>query len=476
MKKLLFFISFFIFFFLGLLLTAGDTNITHSIDKIFSMDTSSYSYSIRALEGQHDYLRLISHPFIQIILQPIFYLVKIFTNSDSITMILLQALCSSTNICLIYSILKMFTKRTFTPILFCVIYGISFSTLIFSSFFEGYIYSAFSNLLFLYLICHIYTQNTDLNFKKDFILASVIFFAFGINFINVLTLFCLFFLVLIFSEKGFLYKTKHFFLILLIFLSITTSFSIIEKYKYGIDSKFFIKDITSHYNSLGSITNNFGLAVKIMPAINGIYTESFYALKIIKKEIYTFENRKNEGFYFDKKQNLINLIPFLLLNLFALIIFGLKYKNIDKKPIIFALLSICIINICFYMIYWSEESFLYSQNAFPFLIILLGIIFSNVKKEFVNAGLILFILYQAIINISSIIYLKNSISPYFITLKTTVTDLIFSGLITSLLFSLCYLHEKYTKQKHDLFSVIFYFFIALLIINLCATMFKIYPN
>lgn len=476
MKKFIFFTSFFIFFFLGLFLSAGDQNITHSFDKLFSMDIFSFIGNISSLEGLHDYSRLLSHPFLLIIIQPIFYFIKIFTNSDTISLLLLQSLCSSANICLIFSILKMFTKRTFTPFLFCILYGISFSTLIFTSFIEVYIYSAFFNLLFLYLICHIYTQNTDLNFKKDFILASVIFFAFGINFINVLTLFCLFFLVLIFSEKGFLYKTKHFFLILLIFLSITTSFSIIEKYKYGIDSKIFVKNTIEKHLNIEQITNNYNLTIKILPAINGIYTESFYALKIIKKDVYTFENRKNEGFYFDEKQNLINLIPFLLLNLFALIIFGLKYKNIDKKPIIFSLLLICLLNICFYMIYWSEESFLYSQNAFPFLIILLGIIFSNVKKESVNAGLILFILYQAIINISSIIYLKNSISPYFITLKTTVTDLIFSGLITSLLFSLCYLHEKYTKQKHDLFSVIFYFFIALLIINLCATMFKIYPN
>ena len=219
-------------------------------------------------------------------------------------------------------------------------YGVGFSTLIFTVVAESYLYSAFFIFCFMYYTCYLYINNEKLDIKKDFIIASLILFTFGVNIINLLVSSLWFILLLFLFRDTLQNKIKNLLIIFTILFSLIISFIVIEKFFYNINPKAYSEVIKSDY-TFG--LNTGGLPSKIIPSVSGIYLHGLYATEIMDLDDY-IEGQNVKQVTFKDIDNITAFLPFIALIIFTFMVFAARYKNIDKKPLIFLLTVMCIIN------------------------------------------------------------------------------------------------------------------------------------
>lgn len=360
-------------------------------DKFFNIDPHSsffFEYSMR-------------HPFQKIFVRQLLRFVHLFFPSEYFSIVFTQSICGSSIVVILYKILSIWTNNTKLAVLMSIIYGISFSTLMFTSIPEqNYIFAALSNsLLFLYLSL-LAKRNTKLNLY-DYINISVLtFISFGIIFISFISNFILILWLLYYKNRAKTKKIiKDFTIILAIIallLFVCTKLQQLQNVSF--EPNAFLAnciDFSFHYNK-----------VKIL--FYSLLVESLYALKI---------NTTEKGyFYFAEQQSFISLIPSILLWIFAALNYTYKTKiekNENYDSLIFTLILIAIVNLFECFIWATSECFLFSQNILIYLIVLLGLMFNKVLNKFVNIFLLLFIIYQSIINSIAIMTITENFRVYF---------------------------------------------------------------
>ena len=160
---ILFFFFTFLYITAGLWLSYNNTFIVTDNNTFFGSDTARVFRDLT--EPVTNHYRISVHPLMLLLLQPLVSLIDSLFHDMSRTVVLLQSLIASANVCLIFSILKL---------------------LIFTSIPETYIFSAFSQLLLLYYALNIKNKG-NLNYKNILTLAVLGMISTGIILANVIS-------------------------------------------------------------------------------------------------------------------------------------------------------------------------------------------------------------------------------------------------------------------------------------------------
>ena len=392
----LFFLFFVLYFTVGLYLCFFNKAVTNCIDLIFDMD-SSFAYNLVASNMLQINI-LYKHSFIVIIIKPFLMLATAFFNSARVGGLFLQAIIGSGTVCLIYSIINVITNRKNIAVFLALLYGLSISTIIFSSVYEFYIYSAFISTLLLYYVCVFWNKNIQLNIFDYILMAVILLCSFGITPITCISNLTLIFLLFIRKKQS----IKSVFSFLFIFVVLFILYSLLLKFGYF---PFMFGEQDNHIKIFYQIHNNFN---RFLLAIKSLYIESFYGLKIEIGNLHdvALELYKQEGIFFAEKQPFGLYIPSLCL--ISTIVWGLikNIKNI-KSSILLPLIVIVIINFLEFYIFNTKYSFLFSQNTLPFLVVLIGVLYNKFSDKFVNIFCSLFILWQCICNFYTISFIEK---------------------------------------------------------------------
>ena len=221
-QSLLFLSFFFIFLTCGLYFTFFNNAILTQYDLVFDADSPRVLGDFLIIQFNH--YRVKVHPLLLITLQPIFHFFNAFVQSTIATTLIVQSVVSAINVCLIKSILYKFTENKKIAFFFALIFGFSFSTLIFTITPENYIFGTLISLLLFYYISHLALSETMLSKKSIFILSFLSVLAFGIipilAFQNIILVIWLL-LKKINSSKELTKKLLSFFVIFLSFIYIT---------------------------------------------------------------------------------------------------------------------------------------------------------------------------------------------------------------------------------------------------------------
>lgn len=383
---------------------------------------SSYVYSV---SETNNYLLILfdKHPLIYIVLRPFFLLFNALFNSPRAGTLFMQALVGSSTVCLIYTVINKLIQRKNISLFLSLIYGFSFSTFIFSSVYEFYIYSGFFNTLLIYYVSIFWNDNKPLKITDYLLLAILVMFSSG-----VITITCIANTVLVFSL--FIRKNQKFknFIYWFLFVIILYAFNLLFV-KLGYSQ--FLVDTPG--NTMPSFINTDYDLNRFLLSLKAIFVQSFYGLNTVigrVHEIYNFE-----GLYFADKQPFLLYIPSLLL--ISVIIYGfIKNIKILKSSIALPLILITVINIFECYFYNTKHSFLYSQNVLPYLIILIGILFCRFSDKFINIFCSLFLLWQliCIIHILPFLEIYLILQIYEITKNAhNINDTLFISFIYSLI-------------------------------------------
>lgn len=389
-SSLILFFSFFIIYFTsGLYITFLNNSVIEQYDIIFNADCPRVYLDFLNWGAYHT--RINVHPLQLILLQPLFLIANTFLRSPKAALLLVQALAGASIVCLIKNILLIWTHNQKVSLLISIIYGISFSSLIFTSIPETYIFAALINAMLFHYISLLFKKEEKLTVTNYIVIALLTLFSFGIIPVSLISNLIL--IICLLKNKV---TMKNFLKLFCLMLALYVSFTFMQKFAYPNSPTFFRGAIKGDLRY-----TDFDLNLKKPILIGkGILAGSFYSLKIKKLEKSTSPNGL---LIFDREQNNIYYIPGLLL--FGLMIFCLIFKRkyfAEKKYPIGCLILILAINFVQLYFYGTRSSFLYSQNLLLYLVTLLGLSYSCLPQKCPPPVCISFIVFQLITNIPAI--------------------------------------------------------------------------
>ncbi len=428
----------------------------------FGMDTGrGYEYFTSINPWGTNY----AHPLIPLSVAPVFYFVKGIFASTRASAISVLPVVASLNIVMLFSLLKKLTNNTRISLLTALVYGFGFSTIIFSTLFENYIFSAFFNFVLLFYAISIKDNNKKLTNIEIFTLALLTIFSFGINLINVVT--CLFIVVFVVflkrkDIKSFLINILKY---IFVFAVLCTTLVSLQKFSYG--TRFFTGAFSFEN---GKITHNaierWGDKEASIEKIKTVFQYNlvmpFYCLKLkniskprkafwdYRKDLNNTSVEKQEYYYVPVwLKDKCNPSHFIIASIFLLmhIVFYIKQnKKIQNKSIIKLLFSIVCLNIMFNYFFDVNEGFLFSQNFFIFLVLLLGLVASNVKNkyiEYIYGGFVVFLVYK---NCHYLMKIKKILSLNMTNHYSFFRYIFFAFIVTLFFGFLIYLFKKIIKK------------------------------
>lgn len=387
-----------IYLLLGMYILLYNDIIINEWDIIFDADSPRVYWDFFSLDANH--YRVGVHPFMLMLLQPIFNILKGLFVSQRFTLIFVQSIVVSLLVILIKEIMFRLIKNEKLSFLVSIIFGISFSSLIFVAIPETYIFGSLFVLLLLKLVLDIKERNSLR--KKDILTLSLLSIsAFGIIPVLIIpVVFLLFYLLTsLYAKYG--QVLKRFFQILLVMLVCYFSFSFLQKLSFP-NSPIFFKGVAQedvNYINKDNSSN------KVQNIIIGFFVQPIYSLSFSNVE---FSGRSNGLLRFSGKDSPYKFIPSIFLFLFPLIYGLINKKNLWKYKKEFIYLSIILISfmVCNYY-YGNSSVFLYSQNFLIYIVILLGLLYSFCSEKIINIVLPIFITYQGLINFVSVNKVAN---------------------------------------------------------------------
>ena len=393
-KPILFFSFCLIYLTLGLYITFYNDFITTQWDVIFDADCPRVYGDLFGIDANH--YRIKVHPFMLMLLQPIFHFINGIFSSQRFTLILLNSLTVGITILLIKDIISKITNNESVSLFFSIIYGISFSCLIFVSIPETYIYSTFFTALLINLIFDVIRKQKISN-KEIFFIALLTLSAFGINPVTIVPamFFIIYLLSSLFKDKKII--VKKFLKIFLLMIVLYFAFSLIQKLAFPNSPIFFkgvINEDIAYVNKNNSVEKFYNLA-------NGMYIKPFYSLNISEINV---SGKSNGILVFADNDKLYMFVPLIILFIYPLLYILLKKTNnagLYNKELILLSSILIFYMVCHYY-YGNGLEFLYSQNFLIFIIILLGLLYSFCNSKILNFILLPFIIFQTAINSTGI--------------------------------------------------------------------------
>ncbi len=390
----LFLLFLFVYIFFGLFNFYFSNTVTDvSTDLIYSIDTGKVFWHLYL----NDKFMSIKHPFIHFFTYPIILIFKIFFVNPKIVAVILQSLIQSFVVYLISKILIVLTDNKNIALIFGLIFGFSYTALLFAIYTDVYVWAGLTQMLFLYYIIKLYKNgNTKLNLKNIIILSVLTVFCYGINKINIVSCGILILFLLYITYKN---RQKIFLDFVKISLTISCLLVLIINFQNLVFNKY-SEDVAKGVQIIEFIYRN----GKITETITGSLVEPFYALKSeVSSSVYMRKDRNNNILYINRwmlspKQNSISYFPALLLLFIALINYNNNIKKYRHENLVNVLLFISWLYVFFNYSFYSFECTTFALNYFPYLIVLLGLIFNEIKSLYKYILLVLFLIFEVFIN------------------------------------------------------------------------------
>lgn len=442
---ILFLFSFFFIFYFTLGQNMNYTFISDTFDSIFGADTPRVIKDLTIPEINH--YRCAVHTLMLIILQPIVAILKSIIRDTNLTILLLQSVLGSSCVCLIFSILKNLTNKKELSVIISTLFGVSFSTMLFCSIPESYIFSAFFQLLFWHYIILLGEQKPErLSAINIGTIALLGVFSFGIILVN----FVSFIIGIIYLLNKLPNKrTLNFFAILAAFGIIFMILSTFQNLSWG-SFETIIDKLSNYQQNHERIQDyrymNFSISLS---NLNDMLPQSLAAPITLPNFNLLPSERKNyfnlPTFTVADNFSIINITTLLFFYLIPLLYLLKNFKNFKYKSIIISMISIVFLNTLFNVFYGytcgQSECILYTLNYLFAVFITLGLIIAQIKNEKIIILYRLLIQYLIIINIWQFIKIKRTIFNFtlmennFILKYLTVSIIICSAIIAVYIFA-----------------------------------------
>ena len=378
-KEFLIFISFFIIYvFLGLCISYNanyDTNLFFGADNVRAFsDLTSISYS---------HYRIKVHPLFLIFFETVTLLLNGFTNNLSLAVIIEEALCGSLSVLTFYFILKNHRVEKRISIIFSLIYGFSFSMIIFSTIPETFIFANLGLILYWYFISISYNKKEPLSKKEIFILVFFGIFSFGITLTNYFS-YSIGLIVLLFNRYDLKRCVKKIFSLNVLNGILIYILCYVQKFIWKQAPLFWQSMITGYQNSNYEELKYMNWTINIDKIYTWIKQTLIYPLASSDITIY-YVNESLHPINFTKYQTIfmkllmIFVIAFMISCVFIKLIKCIK--NFKKNDLfLFGLFITFCGNGALHFIYGSREVFIYSPHYY-FLFLLLAALSMDLFKD-----------------------------------------------------------------------------------------------
>lgn len=391
----------------GLFLTYfSDIINSLNYDLIYSIDSGAAYWQLYI----HDRFAAMKHPTIHILINPFIFLFKNFINNPKLVAVFLQSILQSFTVVIIYKIIFFLTSKKDISLLLTLMYGFSYTVLLLTSFTEVYVFAALGQVLFLSYFFHCYNNIEDkLELKETIILILLSVIGYGINLINIAScgIFILFLLCKTYKKqwKKIIAETLKIASIIALLILIL------------LQCQTYVFNIKHRTSGVGHVRIGYEKG-KILTTLKGTYVEPLYSLKSAPtSEINEFEKQDGTQVYLPRyltldKQNIVRYFPAIIIFLLPLGFYIKNNKKYNNRIIINLLLFIVGLYTFFNYSFYSYECALFALNYFPFLIILLGLLYDNFNPKIRNTIIGSFLIYEISINICNLFKIHNFLLNY----------------------------------------------------------------
>lgn len=443
-------IIFFIIYFVLDMLINYNHDLTSNWDFLFQSDTGRVYNDFSTIIYDHN-SRIGVHPLI-ILFQPLILLLQGFTHNGVFALGLFMSLIGGLCIKYLYQSLCLISQNKIVNFVLTLIYGFSFSSLVFNTTFEIYSLSALSFILLWYNIF------LDFNHYRTFKLYRYI--ALGILTAGILltnyTVFGVGTLVLWLGKKV---NFKKFITIHLLTILAIIVLTIVQELIW-ITPKNIVRGVMDNSQAAEGEYVSYDITLaKAQNVYNDIYMNGIAASKI--KETYYDENNPDSktilGFV---KPNYIKTIIITLFYglLICLIIINFKHNKILNLGLLVSLLGMSFLHI----LYGNDNAFLYSENII-YLVILLFALNNRRQYKITSIFLIFFFLFELFSNVIGFKQLLVALNKHFkmefisshlAIIKELIIFIPFIIAIIVLIFSAGLLIKKYIRHHKTILLIV----------------------
>lgn len=378
-KWFLFMFTFTFFLCLGMILSRHHTPMGNIF---FGADNArAYNDLIHIKDVSH--YRIKVHPLMLMLLQPVTLFINGLVQHAPTTIILAGSLAGALNAIGIYDIISRYLKNSFTCLGIVGIYVCSFSTMIFTTIPETFIFASVYLIMFWnFILKHIYDKDELTN--RDYII--LIFFgitSFGITLTNYVQYLIGLAGLLFLNKNSIKTKVKNFIYLNMINGVCILILSKLQQRSWRGDTPFFPKTLTFFNSSLSTYEET--LYMNLTVSLEKLKYE------ILQTWVYPIIGRDNQIHHTDKLGHWIaftepNIFYFLFaLTTFLCILFLIIRIFTRKKEYRYEcilILTAWIFNLLLHYIYGAYEAFMYSPHFIflPLIILAIGLSTFNSKK------------------------------------------------------------------------------------------------
>lgn len=369
-------------------------DFSKTYDLIFGADTSRVLGDMTDVFGNH--YRIKVHPLFVMIVAPFIYILNGITLDSVLSVIILSSLIGSLSVVVMYKIASIYIEEERTKILLMLIFGFSFTNLIFSSSTETFIFSGFFLILLWYFIITLLNKKEKINKIEYFYLILLGVISLGITITNIVV-FLIIILTLLINKK---IKFKKAFLIVILVFLLSIFLSLIQNFVWHNTPT--LLQYKENYQEEEKYTN-YDISI---PKIKNVIINGFVN-SIIASDV-RLSDTDNIYFLNNNSWTVVPVIIFYLLIIYFLIKNGSKNKILN----IGVLLTV-LFNCCLHTFYGNGEVFLYSCHFIYLVFLLLILNYKTLNhKNRINIILLILLVIQLIENakiFKQVINLSSSI-------------------------------------------------------------------
>lgn len=358
-----------------------------------------------------DHYRSSVHPLFMLLFFPIVRMMKILFIDPIVSVLIIQAILGTINIYLVKYILEKMNVMKSLKLLLIMIYGFSFSNLVFVGIPETFVFACFFLLSSWAYAFHLIGISKKLGTKEYMFLVLFGVTALAVTVTNIAHFCIILFIVLFYkhSEKSVIKNVVISFLktlgIVLVSFVLTIGLANIQQAIFPATSNFFNylidfvknKDHGERYYIVRSVS-----IVNITNVIKGMFLNN-----IISPNISIYNNMM----WFDKMGVLSYFSLFIEITLFS---YGL-YSKIKLHKLKSDYVYICgfllaiLFNIGLHIFYGNEITFLYSQHFTFLIILLLGVLLKDSKSIVTISSLSLVLFVEIVSNLYAVFQMLDII-------------------------------------------------------------------
>lgn len=333
-----------------------------------------------------NHYRIKVHPLYVIMVQPIILFLTGITADKILSCIIFSALTSSLTVTLFYKLSTLFIEKRKISILITLLFGCTFTNFVFAASLEVY------NLAGLFLLLLWY--QTIKMFKEEKItkLDYLYYILLGIASIGVtVTNFVVFLITSFFLWIGKKVKIKKIIIIQIVVIALTFLLSILQNYTWHNTPTMHSGYKANYGEETSYMSFNIGLT-EIKKVIKDDYIHSIVASNIVS----THTKSGNKMAYFDK----IGIEAWIISTALYLLIIYYVIKNFSKNKYINAgLLLTLLFNSAMHAFYGNETPFLYSCHFTYLFFLLFALNYEeNKKTKWIDIALISILTFTFLIN------------------------------------------------------------------------------